>query len=171
MPTACDGRNLLAQPTRTALYGPVRTVVWQGSAGDRRPYANLTAYPETIPVQKSPEGKPGGSREPLTIRSPGTPFTDSFRVADHSDRTTVMAGYSSASPGAREEFGEVCCAIDSHVDRTFLIEVFLVSGAQKFLRARHHEQIPPKFSSNTRLTKGVLWPEKSIRSIKSSTVR
>src|SRR2546425_9619011 len=65
----------------------------------------------------------------------------------------------------------VCCAIDSHVDRTFLIEVFLVSGAQKFLRARHHEQIPPKFSSNTHLTKGVLWPEKSIRSIKSSTVR
>jgi hypothetical protein len=29
-------------------------------------------------------------------------------------------------PRAREEFGEVCCAIDSHVDRTFLIEVFLV---------------------------------------------
>jgi RNA-directed DNA polymerase len=28
-----------AQPTRTAVYGPVRTVVWQGSAGDRRPYA------------------------------------------------------------------------------------------------------------------------------------
>ena len=22
------------------MYGPVRTVVWQGSAGDRRPYAN-----------------------------------------------------------------------------------------------------------------------------------
>jgi hypothetical protein len=35
----------------------------------------------------------------------------------------------------------------------------------------HHEQIPPKFSSNTRLTKGVLWPEKSIRSIKSNTVQ
>jgi hypothetical protein len=27
---------------RTAVYGPVRTVVWQGSAGDRRPYADLT---------------------------------------------------------------------------------------------------------------------------------
>jgi Group II intron, maturase-specific domain len=25
---------------RTAVYGPVRTVVWQGSAGDRRPYAD-----------------------------------------------------------------------------------------------------------------------------------
>ena len=33
---------MLAQPTRTAVYGPVRTVVWQGSAGDRRPYADLT---------------------------------------------------------------------------------------------------------------------------------
>jgi hypothetical protein len=22
------------------VYGPVRTVVWQGSAGDRRPYAD-----------------------------------------------------------------------------------------------------------------------------------
>ena len=26
--------------TRTAVYGPVRTVVWQGSVGDRRPYAD-----------------------------------------------------------------------------------------------------------------------------------
>ena len=25
---------------RTAVYGPVRTVVWQGSAGDCRPYAD-----------------------------------------------------------------------------------------------------------------------------------
>jgi hypothetical protein len=30
-------RWVLAQPTRTAVYGPVRTVVWQGSAGDRSP--------------------------------------------------------------------------------------------------------------------------------------
>ncbi len=34
---------MLAQPTRTAVYGPVRTVVWQGSAGDRRPYADQQA--------------------------------------------------------------------------------------------------------------------------------
>jgi len=32
-------RELLAQPSRTAVYGPVRTVVWQGSAGDRGPGA------------------------------------------------------------------------------------------------------------------------------------
>jgi hypothetical protein len=36
-------RRCVAQPTRTAVYGPVRTVVWRGSAGDRRPYADLTA--------------------------------------------------------------------------------------------------------------------------------
>ena len=28
------------------MYGPVRTGVWQGSVGDRRPYANLVGYPE-----------------------------------------------------------------------------------------------------------------------------
>ena len=30
------------------MYGPVRTVVWQGSAGDRRPYANLVSDPQVI---------------------------------------------------------------------------------------------------------------------------
>jgi hypothetical protein len=29
--------------SRTAVYGPVRTVVWQGSAGDRCPYADQIA--------------------------------------------------------------------------------------------------------------------------------
>jgi hypothetical protein len=28
------------------VYGPVRTVVWEGSAGDRRPYPDLTALSE-----------------------------------------------------------------------------------------------------------------------------
>jgi len=32
---------MLARLTRTAVYGPVRTVVWQGSAGNRGPYADL----------------------------------------------------------------------------------------------------------------------------------
>ena len=27
------------------MYGPVRTVVWQGSAGDRGPYADLVGKP------------------------------------------------------------------------------------------------------------------------------
>src|SRR5436309_11014356 len=30
-----------SQLSRTAVYGPVRTVVWQGLAGDRRPYVDL----------------------------------------------------------------------------------------------------------------------------------
>jgi hypothetical protein len=28
------------------VYGPVRTVVWQGSVGDCRPYADQTAIPD-----------------------------------------------------------------------------------------------------------------------------
>ena len=77
-------------------------------------------------------------------------------------------------PRVWEELGKMCRAIDaidSRVDRTFLIEVFFISTAQLFLRAVHHEQSPPEFSLNTRLTKGVLCLEKSIHSIKSSTVR
>src|SRR3989442_12408799 len=42
-------RWVLATPTRTAVYGPVRTVVWQGSAGDRRPYADLAPDPGVGP--------------------------------------------------------------------------------------------------------------------------
>jgi len=34
----CSGTTSLT--SRTAVYGPVRTVVWQGSAGDCRPYAD-----------------------------------------------------------------------------------------------------------------------------------
>jgi hypothetical protein len=30
--------------SRTAVYGPVRTVVWQGSTGNRRPYADRLAF-------------------------------------------------------------------------------------------------------------------------------
>jgi hypothetical protein len=35
----CSGTTSVT--SRTAVYGPVRTVVWQGSAGDCRPYADL----------------------------------------------------------------------------------------------------------------------------------
>ena len=35
------------------MYGSVRTVVWQGSVGDRSPYADLTGYPEFIAVATS----------------------------------------------------------------------------------------------------------------------
>jgi hypothetical protein len=33
-------RSTARVTSRTAVYGPVRTVVWQGSAGDCRPYAD-----------------------------------------------------------------------------------------------------------------------------------
>ncbi len=94
-------------------------------------------------------------------------------VADRSDRITVMAGIraSRCHSTAHELFPRLTDLTNAVVDRTFLLEVFLISAAQKFLRAVHHEQLLPKFSSNIRLTKGVLCPEKSIRSIKSSMVR
>ena len=91
----------------------------------------------------------------------------SWKVS-HSDRTTVWLAFVSVPPVCGKSLGEVCCATDSHVDRTFFIEVSLIASAH---RAVHLEQAPPRFSSNTYLTKGVLCPEKSIRSIKNSTVR
>src|SRR5580700_432709 len=60
---------------------------------------------------------------------------------------------------------------DLQVDRTFLIEVFFITCSRSFLRAVHHEQLRPKFISNTRLKKGALCLEKSIRSIKNDMVR
>jgi hypothetical protein len=85
---------------------------------------------------------------------------------DHGD-----GWYSSPSLERWKRLGEVCSSIDSHVDRTFLIEVFFISASRDFLKAVHHEQRQPKFSTNTRITKGVLCPEKSIPSIESATVR
>jgi len=43
-----------SQLSRTAVYGPVRTVVWQGSAGDRRPYADQCGItPGTVAAQSA----------------------------------------------------------------------------------------------------------------------
>ena len=39
--------------SRTAVYGLVRAVVWQGAAGDRRPYADLSPVPLIGNVQKA----------------------------------------------------------------------------------------------------------------------
>ena len=33
---------------RTAVYGPVRTVVWEGSAGDRRPYPECAEHAQQL---------------------------------------------------------------------------------------------------------------------------
>jgi hypothetical protein len=43
------------------VYGPVRTVVWQGSAGDRRPYADLVAHSE-----RARSAGPSTARRPPT---------------------------------------------------------------------------------------------------------
>jgi len=46
----------------TAVYGPVRTVVWQGSAGDRRPYADQTAFEEVDPISTHKSASRIGAR-------------------------------------------------------------------------------------------------------------
>ena len=40
------------------MYGSVRTVVWQGSVGDHRPYADQTAYSEVIRRERRDEDWP-----------------------------------------------------------------------------------------------------------------
>ena len=49
---------MLAQLTRTAVYGPVRTVVWQGSAGDRGPYADQIPITLINKFRKFPKNCP-----------------------------------------------------------------------------------------------------------------
>jgi hypothetical protein len=46
------------------VYGPVRTVVWQGSAGDCRPYADLTGKPEVTNTETN--GIVGENRRDFT---------------------------------------------------------------------------------------------------------
>ena len=38
--------------SRTAVYGPVRTVVWQGATGNRRPYADHITVPRTARLRR-----------------------------------------------------------------------------------------------------------------------
>jgi hypothetical protein len=49
--------------SRTAVYGPVRTVVWQGSVGDRRPYADQRRFGTNPADHNSPT--------PIAFRSVG----------------------------------------------------------------------------------------------------
>ena len=42
-------RRYTSVTSRTAVYGPVRTVVWQGAAGDCRPYADQVAQGSGFP--------------------------------------------------------------------------------------------------------------------------
>ena len=105
-------------------------------------------------------------------------YTSTERIANETALRAIYPAYPVMGgirqhPRGAETAGKACCAFDfdSQVDRVFLLEVLLISTAQRFLGAVRHEQLPPKFSSNTHLTKGVLCPENSIRSIRSCTVR
>ena len=81
-------RGLLASPSRTAVYGPVRTVVSQGSAGDRRPMpikrnCSLGQSPPHVcaigvaRLWRSGEPHPRGSGSALRVRTcpPASPAT------------------------------------------------------------------------------------------------
>jgi hypothetical protein len=46
MPSAClASPPVLSLTRRTAVYGPVRTVVWEGRAGNRSPYPDRYIVP------------------------------------------------------------------------------------------------------------------------------
>ena len=57
-------RNQLESP----CTGPVRTVVWQGSVGDRRPYADQQALPPTAAACNHERPRVRASRWADTIR-------------------------------------------------------------------------------------------------------
>jgi hypothetical protein len=66
--------------SRTAVYGPVRTVVWQGSAGDRRPYAVQTPQGlENDMSEKAPSRRRGALGESRATRArAGFEFSQSW---------------------------------------------------------------------------------------------
>jgi hypothetical protein len=49
---------VLGEPTRTAVYGPARTVVWQGSATDRRPCRSKSGNSSVTPITWRMGGQP-----------------------------------------------------------------------------------------------------------------
>jgi hypothetical protein len=58
MPTSAPSDYLRCSRTtsltsRTAVYGPVRTVVWQGSAADCRPYADQAGFRGPNPARRT----------------------------------------------------------------------------------------------------------------------
>jgi hypothetical protein len=63
-----------------------------------------------------------------------------------------------------------CRAFDSQVDRRFSL-TYVDLHDPYAPQSRGSNKLPPKYGSNTQIPKGALCPEKSIRSIKSSTVR
>ena len=60
------------------MYGPVRTVVWQGSAGDRRPYADHRRHVGRCPALKN---APPPNTQDCAARLARRPGRDDLRVA------------------------------------------------------------------------------------------
>jgi len=75
------------------VYGPVCTVVWQGSAGDRRPYADQVRFPETF--QNAPFRLKSGFAC-ISRRRPAFYFSDSR--ADTPDENVPRNGKPYGSP-------------------------------------------------------------------------
>ena len=122
---------MLARPTRTAVYGPVRTVVWQGSAGDRRPYADLVGNWEVNFwfARHSPR-----EMDRATIRAPERwcmGLSTGTRLGPYEILSLVGAG----------GMGEVYRARDARLERTVAIKVLnshLVASRE--LRARFERE-------------------------------
>ena len=52
--SACpDWPPVLSFTRRTAVYGPVRTVVWEGRAGNRSPYPDRETEADTVSLDNS----------------------------------------------------------------------------------------------------------------------
>ena len=88
----------------------------------------------------------------------------------------MSVGIRQLTSGARRDSGG--CAVPSTrmpstrtLTTRFSLEYSWSPSPTSFCDRCIHEQLLAKLSSNTRLAKGVICPEKSIRSIKSSTVQ
>jgi hypothetical protein len=63
----CSGTTSVT--SRTAVYGPVRTVVWQGSAGDCRPYADQVGLWEQLPAPATEVNQSGAEEQGFEFAS------------------------------------------------------------------------------------------------------
>jgi len=71
--------------SRTAVYGPVRTVVWQGSAGDCRPYADQSRLSVSDQNHSARYRATASEREHRSIAS-GALNADSKNLSVNSNR-------------------------------------------------------------------------------------
>jgi hypothetical protein len=77
--------------SRTAVYGPVRTVVWQGSAGDCRPYADLTGKPSPTRFSGFLGSLAGSNSGSVPIGGPPPGIRLMFQATSFSERARIGA--------------------------------------------------------------------------------